>query len=51
MSEFLREEDISAGFREPLYSVPICIPIKLNTSISMRKMGIKKPPRLRLAVF
>ena len=26
MSEFLREEDISAGFREPLYSVPICIP-------------------------
>lgn len=26
MSEFLREEDISAGFREPLYSVPVCIP-------------------------
>ena len=26
MSEFLREEDISAGFREPLYSVTTCIP-------------------------
>ena len=26
MSEFLREEDISAGFRAPLYSVPVCIP-------------------------
>lgn len=25
MSEFLREEDISAGFRAPLYSVPVCI--------------------------
>ena len=26
MSKFLREEDISAGFRAPLYSVPVCIP-------------------------
>lgn len=26
MSEFLKEEDISAGFRSPLYSVPVCIP-------------------------
>lgn len=26
MSEFLRKEDISAGFREPLYSVTTCIP-------------------------
>lgn len=26
MSKFLREEDISMGFRAPLYSVPVCIP-------------------------
>lgn len=26
MAKFLREEDISAGFRAPLYSVPVCIP-------------------------
>ena len=26
MSEFLREEEISAGFRAPFYSVTTCIP-------------------------
>lgn len=26
MSEPLHEEDISMGFRTPLYSVPVCIP-------------------------
>ena len=52
MSEILKEEDISAGFRSPLYSVPICIP-KCNVCVywdgpgKCKKCGVP-PDELRL---
>lgn len=44
MAKFLREEDISAGFRAPFYSVTTCIPecnvcVYWNGSGKCKKLG------------